>query len=415
MHVLDNGICVDCRRRSDGPHYLVDGLCEHCSDNEPLGEAEQALVVALDELDGKAAVRAAWDPEKHPRGPGGKFRSIVDRLKDAIEKHHRGEGDGHPFDGFSREQLRRVAKARGIELKRGEDRDSIAAKLLDHIGMNPSSRKPVGKPKSPSSGVAPEPTGSAARYHLDLHGAGHLADAVEHSKVVEEKTFDMGNIGDTRYRRYADGTELVWKRGGEHGDPRESDAEQLSSLLGRALGLHAPRIYRNEPDAVNMEFVHGRPAVDEVGPAARHVGERWTAGDEGRALGLLDVLINNQDRHNGNWMVTGNGSIVPIDHGYAFPAWAVEGGDPRVPSFVKSPFADPFMSPLRFDNKPRHWLKHDYTSDDMRELRRRIQALQPDFWKLNRQDWHDFIMARFDALAAKASGTTSRLLPSGLE
>lgn len=142
MHVLENGICVTCQ---PDDHELVDGVCEACSDREPLSEEEQALVTALDEL-GVQHLKAAraWDPAKHPRGPGGKFRSIVDRLKESIEKHHRGDGDGHPFDGYSREQLRRVAKARGIELKRGEDRDSIAEKLLGHLGKPPA-EKPTPK------------------------------------------------------------------------------------------------------------------------------------------------------------------------------------------------------------------------------------------------------------------------------
>jgi hypothetical protein len=93
-----------------------------------------ALIQAMHELDQKYMHHRSWDPAKHPRNPagpgGGRFRSMVDRLKDAIEAHNSGDGNGHPFDGFNREQLRRVARARGIELKRGEDRESIAEKLL---------------------------------------------------------------------------------------------------------------------------------------------------------------------------------------------------------------------------------------------------------------------------------------------
>lgn len=95
-----------------------------------------ALSAALGELSG--AVAASFNP-RQPRNPagspgGGRFRSMVDHLKDAIEAHGKGGGKGHPFDGFDREQLRRVARKRGIELKRGESRDSIAEKLLGHLG-----------------------------------------------------------------------------------------------------------------------------------------------------------------------------------------------------------------------------------------------------------------------------------------
>lgn len=35
-------------------------------------------------------------------------------------------------------------------------------------------------------------------------------------------------------------------------------------------------------------------------------------------LSLFDHIIGNTDRHKGNWMI-GNGDVIPIDHGYAFP------------------------------------------------------------------------------------------------
>lgn len=142
-HVLDNGVCVSCQGPSR--HRMTNGVCS-CG-SEPLDEDSAALLHALNETD--PHVSRAWTPEqaaKHPRGPGGKFSSTVDKLKDAITKHRAGKLDGHPFDGYSREQLRRVAKARGVELKRGESRDSIAEKLLGHLGgepkVEPTARRP---------------------------------------------------------------------------------------------------------------------------------------------------------------------------------------------------------------------------------------------------------------------------------
>lgn len=113
----------------------------------------EVLLTALAELAAEAT--RSWDPVKHPRNPkgssgGGRFRSTVDRLKDAIQAHLDGDGDGDPFEGFSREQLRLAAKKRGISLERGEDRDSIAKKLLADLGGKP--RKPAPAPKKPSGG-----------------------------------------------------------------------------------------------------------------------------------------------------------------------------------------------------------------------------------------------------------------------
>lgn len=103
------------------------------SDDDDWDEDVEALIVALAELADDEEQRA-FDPVKHPRNPkgapgGGRFRSIVDQLKDAIADF-KGGGDKHPLEKFNRDQLMRAAKARGIPLKRGEDRDSIAAKLL---------------------------------------------------------------------------------------------------------------------------------------------------------------------------------------------------------------------------------------------------------------------------------------------
>lgn len=165
-HLLVDGECVSCSRSqpveiADPAHHHVldNGICTTCDGDDQLDEDSAALLQALNEMDGPLgdAQRAAWDPAKHvrnPKGPGGgRFRSNVDKLKDAIAAHKAGTHDGHPFDGFNREQLRKVAKARGIDLKRGEDRDSIAAKLLDHLGGNTptvTTPKAVIPPEKPS-------------------------------------------------------------------------------------------------------------------------------------------------------------------------------------------------------------------------------------------------------------------------
>ncbi len=124
-------------------------------DDDPLGEVDEdsaALLVALGELDHDLS--RAFNP-RQPRNPkgspgGGRFRSMVDRLKDAIAEHRKNDGKGDPFKDFNREQLRKVAKTRGIPLKRGEDRDSIAAKILADLG-GPADKtgKPTTKPKTP--------------------------------------------------------------------------------------------------------------------------------------------------------------------------------------------------------------------------------------------------------------------------
>lgn len=126
-----------------------------------------ALIHAMAEVEARHSVQR-WDESKHvrnPKGPGGgRFRSMVNRLVDAIEKHNEGTGEGHPFDGFSREQLRRVARARGIELKRGESRESIADKLLHGEG-SPFHGKTKDRTPAPPVDPYEESVRLAARKH----------------------------------------------------------------------------------------------------------------------------------------------------------------------------------------------------------------------------------------------------------
>ena len=120
--------------------------------DDDLDEESLALLIALTELADEDA--RAFTPGKHPRNPkgtpgGGRFRSLVDRIKDAIEEHAKGDGDGDPLGGFNREQLRKVAAKQGIALKRGEPIESIKAKLLERHGGGAE-----GKGKVPSKPVA---------------------------------------------------------------------------------------------------------------------------------------------------------------------------------------------------------------------------------------------------------------------
>lgn len=116
--------------------------------------SSMALLTALEELEDSGVSRAReFNAAAHPRNPkgspgGGRFRSLVDRLKDAIEAHAKGDGDGDPLEGFNRTQLRSVAAKRGIALKRGEPIESIKAKLLDDHGKSKAatSARPIRHP-----------------------------------------------------------------------------------------------------------------------------------------------------------------------------------------------------------------------------------------------------------------------------
>lgn len=126
------------------------GPTTRSSDDE--GEPDEqtlALIAALDELSGNEQ-RAAFDEALHPRNPkgtpgGGRFRSIVQRITDALESWSKGNGPDDPLKDFDREQLRLAAKARGLTLRRGASRDEIHAALLADLKANVKAQRETPK------------------------------------------------------------------------------------------------------------------------------------------------------------------------------------------------------------------------------------------------------------------------------
>lgn len=146
----------------------IRGLVAGMLDVVDLDEETRALVVALGVL--AAGDERAWtaaQAAKHPRGPGGRFVTTVDRLLDALTKWKQAGNDpkkpstwkSDPFPGFDREQLRRAAKARGLTLPRGAHRDTIVKALAADLA---SSQAPNPSPPTPGAGTAKSPAAAAS-------------------------------------------------------------------------------------------------------------------------------------------------------------------------------------------------------------------------------------------------------------
>ena len=102
-----------------------------------LAEAEEtrALIWALDDISRRAWTAA--EAARHPRNPrgtpgGGRFRSVAARIADALQAWLDGDEDD-PLDGFTREQLRLTARARGLPLRRGASTEEIKLALLNDV------------------------------------------------------------------------------------------------------------------------------------------------------------------------------------------------------------------------------------------------------------------------------------------
>jgi hypothetical protein len=168
-------------------------------------EATDALLAALERIAPKGAYARAWESGKHPRIPrggpgGGRFLSLVDHLQDHINGHLDGTHDRDPFEGYGRESLRRVAKARGVELQRGASRDEISQALLDDIRRG----RPIGHRRAHGEDLV----------ELDATGLGHYI-----------------NQNSGRYHTADPGLSAVAARQGFDGRPRVVSKQEMDDLV----------------------------------------------------------------------------------------------------------------------------------------------------------------------------------------
>jgi hypothetical protein len=213
------------------------------------------------------------------------------------------------------------------------------------------------------------------------------------------------------------------------------------------VGAKVPRVYRLTDERIYMDIADGKTLTHLQGEVyqgnPRTFGEglaeverlRKAAydSDDGQAIGLLDVLTDNWDRNDGNWLMDAAGRPRAIDHGMAWDAAAVSGkrfgadyadqppqfsiktdrvGKVKVDQWTFAyGIPSPFTKDMWWINpKGEHaWTRNDFTKADMDRARRRLRALRADFEHLGRADWFDFMMRRFEAVAAHAGGDGDRL------
>lgn len=248
-------------------------------------------------------------------------------------------------------------------------------------------------PAGPGSSGGPRPS-----IHADYAQRADALDASIRSGVVAQHRLAQGDVGDTRRVSLADGTEAVYKESlGDVGrwTPRDqTDAETLAASVGGAIGAPVPAVQRVNPTSVYMELAPGdvgavkvrqwRREVDDSELSDSNIPKELLRGDDALRLGLLDVLIDNPDRHSGNWLVDQGGRLYGIDHGLAFKRSGTD--EP----FTDSPFAEAFLTPggsyLR-EGVP-------MAAGELAAIRGRIEALRPQFEELDRLDWYDRVLTR---------------------
>ncbi|HEX6968905.1 MAG TPA: hypothetical protein VF174_08885 [Micromonosporaceae bacterium] len=224
------------------------------------------------------------------------------------------------------------------------------------------------------------------------------------SRVVSSRELGGGSTdATTRLEEHEGGTIVTKDFDDTHGYAADQvDAEVLGSKVAAAIGVAAPAVVQTSDTAIAMEHIPGKTGQDiygEGGPPTAVVDS-----DQGRLMGVLDIVIANGDRHPGNTVIGDDGTITAIDHSLSFD----DLGDSALDwdTGTNSPFASHFVTRPEWSNE---LTKNDMSPGDMAIIRTRLRALGPDFRAAGRQEWFDGMMARVDALAANATGERSRL------
>jgi hypothetical protein len=182
----------------------------------------------------------------------------------------------------------------------------------------------------------------------------------------------------------------------------DPDSEQLAVTVAGLVGVETPRVYRSSSGAVYREWLEGTPlAVAKKDKNQKHQVSQLLEGEPGRRLALLDLLIDNRDRHDGNMMVTPDGQLVAIDNGEAWQGLTrhvlADATDLTIGDLATS--ASESLGPVKqhFAGGRPGWL----TDQEIEKLRVGLVELRPQFDKLGRGDHLDSSLAVLDALQGK--------------
>ncbi|XKK42341.1 hypothetical protein HFP72_27375 [Nocardiopsis sp. ARC36] len=245
-----------------------------------------------------------------------------------------------------------------------------------------------------------ERTAALMLWNGTFTGIEDLAATTGFDVVSQEQLVEDGSDGSTSLMRFENGAQAVYKDTEETTFARErADAEQLASLVGRAIGANVPGVLRIGEYELFMHFMNGVSGFTHLdNPRSPLLNTR-----DGHVLGLLDLLIANGDRNPGNWLDQGNGHVAGIDHG---KAWFKYEHTPEDPTDLEGLAYTNGMRPF-YDFEANAWIANPLTRADIRFLRTRLAGLYGEFVRLGRSEWFDEMMERFDMLARNARGPTA--------
>lgn len=190
-------------------------------------------------------------------------------------------------------------------------------------------KKVKGQPANPPAAKAKPDPGNAVHPSQVAPIGGHSHDTLKKAEVT---TVDVlgGGINGTYIAKFADGTKGVWKpKDGEHVGLRRNvpagtyyHREAAASSVAHVIGMNdlVPITVTRE---VNGKKGSMQQWADNSKTAHAIGGDKMYNGHKDLArAAAFDYMINNTDRHSGNWMIqdgSKQGRIKLIDNGLAFP------------------------------------------------------------------------------------------------
>lgn len=267
-----------------------------------------------------------------------------------------------------------------------------------------------------------------------------------------------GGVATTQRLTYGDGDyHLIRKKFSGTLVGRRASAEILASRVAETVGAPAPVVIQDPDDrhAVLMGHVPGDLGDTHYpnDPEQRAI-YYYAQTDAGLRIGLLDVLVRNEDRHKGNWIMSSEipvdspfrrpgedqlRSPIAIDHSEAFQdpdsrqygartkedwdagrrflipwddaeymgfadAWLIKSPNSGGADFVRSGrISYPEYGGFYREKNPLH-------PDDIPVLRARLRGLRREFETRGMASEYARMMERFAGIAAHAAGTR-RMFP----
>jgi hypothetical protein len=344
--------------------------------------------------------------------------------------------EGSSFNGpqgeltLQRGMTWRVVKDNGYDADGVRQLDVEVTRIVD--------RTPAGGGTSDGGTSTDQNRGNAPGPTHPIPNNNALTRSIRSGEASSDK-LSGGAIAETTKVQFKDGTAGVrkrtsWKMSKEdreafeednpggldefHGPKKQQDAEELAAMLARMMGLKAPQVVREDDHTTLQQFLPGTVAsaisFSKRNVEGKQIGihtptsrvKQWTDSDQGWLVGLLDQVVSNEDRNDGNWLTDGD-DVVVIDHGLA---WSNRRGDGGIPDLTK-PFIykgkDGFSRKFTTPSGARKNV--DIHPDDLDVMLDLLTAMKPEFVKRGQLQWWEFSMMQVEAMRPNAKGKKRRL------